>query len=149
MLLLKRPVSHSLSLSLSPALLQFFSLFLPCLGFRQEKVWNGQWKREVVVAVQRTEGWGGTRATTVGRYLSFLCVAKVPRPIGVARLRSFLRWRFYLVLLFRGNSLSSDWLGENGDGDGKRVARRRRGWKTEGLGKIGVRGGERQRRFDQ
>lgn len=41
-------------------------------------------------------GVGCHQATTVGRYLSFLCVAKVPRPIGVE-----LDWSFLVALLSR------------------------------------------------
>lgn len=119
-LLYRRAFVETSCLSLSPSL----SLH----RFRQEKVWNGQWKREIVPG-----GWGCHQATTVGRYLSFLCVAKVPRPIGV-ELGGVFSSRFYLVLLFRGNS--------------PRVGRVEMETGVD-LEKIGVRGGERQRRFDQ
>lgn len=73
-------------------------------------------------------GVGCHQATTVGRYLSFLCVAKVPRPIGV-ELDGVFSWRFYLVLLFRGDSPRLEgWKWRRG-GSGK--DRRQRWGKTE------------------
>lgn len=57
---------RSLTFSLPPslyALLLFFSLFLPCLGLRQEKGMKRTVKerqRESSSWLQLTEGWGGT-----------------------------------------------------------------------------------------
>ena len=115
---------RSLTFSLPPSILLSFS---PS-GLWQEKgmkrtVKERERERERerakewwLVAAHRGLGWH--RATTVGRYLSFPCVAKVPRPIGVARLRSFLRWRFYLVAAF-SRQLSPPSGGGGGGGGGQ------------------------------